>query len=478
MKPTKGGRYRLLTHAAVRKIHDSSLELLIDVGLEVHSDKAWDVFEKAGALTESEKRIVKLPYAVVQNCLQSTPKEIVLYGREDQHNLYCTGKNVYLGTGGIALYVIDLHTNRHRKAILKDVRNISRLIDALEHVHFNLIPVYPNDLPLKEVDINRFFGAVSNTTKHVMGGVFTIDGARKVMQMAAEIAGGMDQLRKRPFISFISCVMSPLKIDRTYGDLVVEVAREGLPLAVPAEPLTGLTAPITLAGTLTALHAETLAKIVLAQLVNPGTPIMYACTASSTDPRTMRYITGSVEMGLLNAAATQMAQYLNLPNYTTAGMSDSKAVDAQNGYEKAISSLMVALAGSNFIHDTAGLVEFAMTASYKQYVVDNEINGMVMRAVQGIDVDDDTIALDLFRKVGPGGNFVAQRHTAKYVREEHFIPTLSDRTTRGEWAEKGRLDTEERAIELAKELLARHRTSPLPKELRHSLGKKFPELWT
>jgi trimethylamine--corrinoid protein Co-methyltransferase len=477
MDTYSGGTYKLLTLEDLRMIHDASLELLIEIGIIVHSDKIFNLFKKTSAITDSENRVVKIPYGVVQESLRTAPSEVTLYGREDRYNLHLDGHNVYMGTGGVAINVIDLYTDERRKALLKDVRNISRLVDALEHVHFNLVPVYPNNLPLNEVDVNRFFGSIANTTKHVMGGVFTWRGLKQVIRMAEFIAGSKEQLIKKPFISFVSCVMSPLKVDKFYGDVLVEVTRYGLPIAVPAEPLTGLTSPITLAGTLAGLHAETMAKIVIAQLVNPGTPIIYGCTASTTDPWTMRYITGSVEMGLINAGAAQLARYCNLPNYTTSGMSDSKVIDAQNGYEKAITSLMVALSGSDFIHDSAGLIEFALTASYKQYVIDNEINGMVMRALKGIEVSEETLALDVFRRVGPGGNFVTQKHTSKHLKKEHFIPLLCDRKPRTEWEAEGRKDVDKKAKEEAKRILVEHRPLELPASIKSKIEQQFPEIW-
>ena len=210
------------------------------------------------------------------------------------------------------------------------------------------------------MDVNRFYASMRNCSKHLMGGVFTLPGARDTIRMAEMIAGGAKTLRERQFISFITCVMSPLKIDATYGDILCMVAEAGVPVAIPAEPLSGATGPVTLAGMLAGIHAETLSGLVLTQFVNPGTPVLYACTASSTDLRTMGYTSGSVEMGLINAGAAQMAQFLKLPNYTTSGMSDSKVVDVQNGYEKAVTDILVALAGSNFIHDAAGIIEFAL----------------------------------------------------------------------------------------------------------------------
>jgi len=334
-----------------------------------------------------------------------------------------------------------------------------------------------NNIWRNEYQIGRVYQSQGGLEKAVeWGGIFTREGAREVIKMAEEIAGGERELRERPFLSFITCVMSPLKIDQLSGNKFMDVARKGLPIAAPAEPLTGLTSPVTIAGTLATIHAETLSKLVAAQIVNPGTPVIYACTSSSTDLYTMNYLSGSIEMGLINAGAAQMAQYIKLPNYTTSGMSDSKTVDAQNGYEKALTSLLVALSGSNFIHDAAGLTEFAMTAAYKQYVIDNEINGMVMRAVRGIEVSDKTIGLDVFRRVGAGGNFVSDIHTARNMREEHYIPTISNRQTRIEWEREGKLTIEDIAIKKAKDLLSEHSPHSLSEELKKRIEKKFPDI--
>jgi trimethylamine--corrinoid protein Co-methyltransferase len=183
-----------------------------------------------------------------------------------------------------------------------------------------------------------------------------------------------------------------------------------------------------------------------------------------------------VEMGLINAGAAAMAQYLNLPNYTTAGMSDSKIVDTQNGYEKAMTSTLVALSGSNFIHDAAGLVEFASTASYKQYVIDNEIIGMVMRAVRGIEVTEETMAVGVYRRVGPGGNFLADPHTVQWMRKEHYVPKLSDRQLRINWEKSGKPCVEEKAKASAMKILREHQPLGLPKEMNGQLRRMFPEI--
>ncbi|GAG06871.1 unnamed protein product, partial [marine sediment metagenome] len=271
----------------------------------------------------------------------------------------------------------------------------------------------------------------------VMGGVYTIDGVKQVIRMAETVAGSAERLRQRPLISMIACSISPLKMDGTYGDLLVPIAKSGVPVACPAEPLCGATSPVTLAGNLTIQTVDSLMGVMLAQIINPGAPVILGSVATNTDLTDLKYLAGSVEMGLLNAAGAQMAQFYKLPFYATGGMTDSKVLDAQSGYESAITGLLCALAGANFIHDAAGLMEFAMTVCYEKYVIDNEILGMVMRAVEGIRVNDDTLAFDLIKQVGPGGNFVAAKHTRRFMRSEHYQPSLSDRDSRDEWEAKG-----------------------------------------
>jgi trimethylamine---corrinoid protein Co-methyltransferase len=476
MKPTVGGQYRPLTDEGIRKIHDSAMTLLSEIGVEVHSKLAFDTFQKRGAVCDASRKLVKLSRPMVEDSIARAPKKVVLCGREEKHDLYCEGKNVYLGTGGTVLNVIDLETDMKRQTQLKDVRDIARLCDALENVHFMVLPVYPNDLPPQEVDINRFHSSIMNCSKHLMGGIYTLKGTLDIIKMAETIAGGPKALRERPFVSFITCVVSPLKIDDLYGDILYHIAKAGMPVAIPAEPLTGATSPVSIAGLLTGLHAETLSGLALTQLVNPGTPVLYACTATSTDLKTMGYLSGSVEMGLINAGAAAMAQFLDLPNYTTAGMSDSKIVDTQNGYEKALTSTLVALSGSNFIHDAAGLVEFASTASYKQYVIDNEIIGMVMRAVRGIEVTEETLAVGVYRRVGPGGNFLADPHTVQWMRKEHYVPKLSDRQLRINWEKSGKPCVEGKAKAFARKTLKEHKPLGLPREMNDQLRRMFPEI--
>lgn len=463
-----GGSFKPLTEEQIDRIHQTAMRVVEEIGFEVNSQAALELFKRAGAWVDEGKRLVRLPQKRAIELIQMAPSQVRLCGQDEKHDILLGGQRVYTGTGGTALYIYYPDTGERKQATLDDLKRIARLVDKLDNIHLFLLPTYPSELPVEQVDVNRFFAGLDNTTKHVMGGVYTLNGVKQVIRMAEIIAGSGERLRQRPLISMIACSISPLKMDRQYGDLVVTIAQSGIPLVCPAEPLCGATSPVTLAGNLVIQTVDSLMGVMLTQIINPGTPVIFGSVATNTDLRDLKYLAGSVEMGLLNAAGAQMAQFYQLPFYATAGMTDSKVLDAQSGYESALTSLLCALAGANFIHDAAGLMEFALTACYEKYVIDNEILGMVMRAVEGIKVNDDTLAFDLIKQVGPGGNFVAAKHTRRFMRSEHYQPTLSDRDSREGWEAGGGKSALERAAERVKEIIANHNYS-LPATIREQV---------
>jgi trimethylamine--corrinoid protein Co-methyltransferase len=474
-KGLAGGNFKPLTPEAIAKINETALSIIAEVGFAVNSKVALEFFEGAGAHVDKEQQRVRLSREKVLELIRQAPSEVRLCGRDEKHDILLGGNRVHTGTGGTALYIYEPDTGLKRPATLEDLKRIARLVDKLDNIHLFLLPTYPNELPLEQVDVNRFFAGLDNTTKHVMGGVYTIDGVRQVIRMAEMVACSPEALRQRPLISIIACSISPFILDGEYGDMVVAIAKSGVPLVCPAEPLCGATSPVTLAGNLVVQTVDSLMGVMLAQAVNPGTPVIFGSVATSTDPRDLKYLAGSVEMGLLNAAGAQMAQFYQLPFYATGGMTDSKVLDAQSGYESAITNLLCALAGANFIHDAAGLMEFAMTVSYEKYIIDNEILGMVMRAVEGIRVDDETLALDLIKEVGPGGNFITAKHTRRFMRKEHYQPTLSDRDSREEWEDKGSKTTWEKASETVRTILDSH-NGGLPDEARQQVLSEIKDI--
>lgn len=474
----RGGQYHPLSDHALQDIHEGGLRLLEEVGIEVNNERARAAFARAGARVEGATRVVRIPRRMVEEAIRSAPKSVTLYGRDgrdDRYHLILEENRVYLGTGGTAVNVLDLEGVR-RPSTLEDVCRLGRLVDAMPNVHFYMLPVYPHDLPPEDVDVNRFYAGLSSTPKHVTGGVYTVEGVRQTIRMAEIIAGGAGELRRKPIISFVILAISPLKIDDLYGEMLLEIASAGVPVIVPTEPQCGSTAPVTLAGNLALFCAETLAQLTLVQLVNPGTPVICGYVGTVTDPRTMGYSAGAVEMGLLNAAAAQLAQYWRIPFYGTAGMTDAKVPDAQCGYESALTTLLVAMAGANYIHDTAGLLDFALTMSYEKVIIDNEINGMVLRALRGITVNPEHLALDVIREMGPGGEFLAQVHTVRHLRQELHLPRLSDRQPYDDWVRAGARDTRRRANETARSILDAPPGRVISEEVERELKRNLPNL--
>jgi trimethylamine--corrinoid protein Co-methyltransferase len=476
-KGIEGGRYRPLANDDIKTIHDTSLKVFSEIGIKVNHREALELFADAGGKVDRDRCLLKMDPEMVMEIVSRAPGTIKLYGRRPEYSYEVGGNTVYVGTGGTALYVMDAGSNERRPAKLSDLRDIARIVDAMDNIHFFMLPVFPHDVREEDIDVNRFGVALAYCSKHIMGGVYSIDGVRNVIRMAEIIAGSQQALREKPIISMVTCCgISPFVLDDKYSELTIEVVRAGIPVVTPVEPLCGATAPVTLAGNLVVQNVDTLAGVMLTQLVKPGSPVFYGCISSLADMKDMKYLSGAVEMGLMNAAASQLAHFYNLPIYATAGMSDSKIVDAQAGFESSITSLLVALAGGNWIHDAAGFLEFCMCASMEKYVLDNEILGMIMRAVRGIEVNDDTLAFDLMKEIGAGGHFVSSRHTRKYMRKEQFIPTLADRRARREWERAGALSTQERARQKVVDILGQPEIPAISKEIRERIRDEIPGL--
>jgi trimethylamine--corrinoid protein Co-methyltransferase len=467
--------YRPLSEDDATRIAETALDVLERSGVAVYSDSAFEAFEKAGAEVDEETKRVKLPRRMVEDAIDSNPSSITLHSRDDQYNAVLEDSRVHYGTGGTAIYVLDPETGERRPSTIEDVILNARVVQELENVHLFTINVFPNEIEAKdEIDVNRFFHALDNTTKHVMGGIYSMDGAKKVVDIAETIAGGAEKLRRNPFTSFITLIISPFKVDKDYGEMTCFFARKGLPVVVPTEPMCGTTAPITLAGNVLTHTAETLAGIALVQAVNKGAPGICGSVGSISDLRSMSNLGGPIERGMLNAAVAQMAQHFKIPFYGTAGTSDAKDVDVQAAYESAMSSLIVAMSGANYIHDIAGLMEFDLTVSYEKLVIDDEILGMCQRVLRGIEVDDETLGTEMLMQKGPGKDYLAEPHTVKHMRDEFFMPKLANREKRENYK------VEENVLNRAKDYVKRIRSedpeSKIPDDCRAELLKRYEEI--
>jgi len=467
--------YRPLSRSNVRRVAEAAFEVLERSGMAVYSPTAFEAFRAAGARVDEETRVVRLPRSLVEDAVASNPSSVTLYSRNGENDAVLEKDRVHYGTGGTAIYVLDLETGQRRPSTIEDVILNARLVDVLENVHVFTINVFPNEIDAKdEIDTNRFFHALDNTTKHVMGGIYSMSGCEKVVRMAQMIAGSADRLRERPFVSFITLIISPFKIDEHYGEMTCFLAREGLPVVVPTEPMCGTTAPVTLAGSVLTHVAETLGGIALVQTVSKGAPSICGSVGSISDLRTMGNLGGAIERAMINAAVAQMAQHFQIPLYSTAGTSDAKAVDVQAAYESAMSSLLVAMSGANYIHDIAGLMEFDLTVSYEKLVIDNEILGMCQRVLRGIEVTDETLAADLMIEKGPGSDYLAEHHTVNFMRTEFFVPRLANRIKRGQpHAHETAL---RRARAFVEEVRAAEPESRLAARVREQVLTAFPEI--
>lgn len=472
-KGLQGGQYKPLTHEQVKQIHQASLSILERTGVQVDEPEARRYFAEAGANILGNR--VRIPAALVMEAIKSAPSKVILAGRDPQNDLILEGKRVHIGTGGAALQVLDLDSGQIRDAILKDVGEMARLVDALDNIHFFLIPIYPTDIPEERIEIEKYYAALANTTKHVQAGVYTIRGIRDLVEMCERIMGGHEELRQRPIISFItSWMVSPLMFASDVTTLLIEVCRQRMPVILSAAPMAGSTAPITLAGMLAQLNAEQLAGLTLTQLVQPGTPVVIGPIPATADMRSGKYLAGTVEFGMCNAAITQLAHYYQLPIYNSAGMTEAKLPDIQAGIEKTQSVIQVALAGANYIHHASGMLEDMSTIAYEQYVIDNEILGMAMRAVHGIEVNDETLALDVIDQVGPGGHYLLEDHTLDNIRSEFYFPSgVFDRQGRDDWQNDGALSAWERAKEITREILSKHQPKPIDPEIDDWIKDRF-----
>jgi trimethylamine--corrinoid protein Co-methyltransferase len=476
-KGFSGGIYKPLSPEGIATIHEAALTVLEKTGItwEAGLSATVDLLKRAGAAVDRETKRIRFSRELIDDHVAKAPSRVLLYARDGKNDLDLTEDKVHLGTGGAAVKILDLDTGQPRSSTLKDLYDLGRLVDRLDHIHFFLRPCIPTDIPESDYDVNMFYACLKATGKHVMSGVNDEAGLQRIIDMAAMLAGGREQLREKPFISVItSFAISPLKLCTQSTRIMQECNRQGIPVALSAAPMSGSTSPMTMAGTLAQLHAEQLAGITICQLTQPGAPLLYGGIPGMANMATMGYQGGGVECGMMNAAIHQLAAHINVPNYNSAGLSDAKLPDAQAGWEKAMTILLAAMGGSNYMHHSAGMLESMLTVAPEQYVMDDEIIGMTCKVLKGIEVDADHLALEVIDSVGPAGNFMMSPHTMKYMRSEYFQGNgVSDRRSRHQWEQGGSNDARQRAREIARKMLAAPETPHIPADIDQAMREKF-----
>ncbi|MFH2218168.1 MAG: trimethylamine methyltransferase family protein [Pseudomonadota bacterium] len=465
----------LLSRADIDKIDRAGRRILKRVGVRILNPRFLKLLKDAGARIDAAADRACFSGKWLDRILSKAPSQFTLYSRDGNNDLMLGAGNVYFGNGGRVFRILDMNTGGFRPTMLRDVVHTARLVHRLDNIRFYIVACQAHDLDARFYHLNDFFHALNNTTKHVMGGCDTPEGARQMWELASFMAGGEDRLRERPFVSAITNPISPLTLDGNTLEILEFCVSRGIPATCAPAPIAGATAPATLAGTLSQLHAEALAGVAIAQVLCPGARVMYGAVPTAMDLRTMDLTMGSVETAMMNTCAVHLAKRYRLPIYASAGVTDAKIPDIQSGFEKGVSCLLTGMAGADYIHLAAGMLDSGNSISYEQFIIDNEILGMVHRLLRGVQVDEETLAVDTVEKVGPGGNYVMEDHTVAHMFDQFFYPDLTTRMNFDRWQKSGKPTPLTRANELARTWLEDVESVLKPKELME-IRRKFPEI--
>jgi trimethylamine--corrinoid protein Co-methyltransferase len=462
---------RLLSQEQIERIHLDSLKVLEEVGVMIQSDTALNLVAGAGAEVDHTKKIARIPPSLVKESLTKMPSSIQLFSRDGKHDLLLEGNRVHYDPGSAAYYLLDSQTYEIRRPVTQDLADFVRLADGLTHIQAQSTALVVSDVPDTIVDRYRLYIVLKNSPKTIITGTFSISGLYDMKDMLAAVVGGEKELARKPMAVFDLCPSAPLK----WGDFIVQnlidCAKYGIPAEILPMPQLGATGPVTLAGSLVQFNAEFLSGLVISQLTNPGAPVIYGGSPTTFD---MRYCTarlGAIETMMMGCAYAQIGKYYHLPTHMYLGLSDAKIVDAQAGFESGIGIILGALAGIN-VMSGPGMLGFENCQSFEKLVIDDTVCGMALRLVKGIDVNDQTLAVDLIKKVGAGGHYLGEKHTIDWFKNELYIPSdLVDRQDMKAWKTQGSKDAFKRATGIAQEILRDHKPEPLPTDIEKDLGE-------
>lgn len=440
----------------MRMIHEAALDVMEKTGVRVHSANARAALKNAGAMVDGTSPDVRFPPDVVKSLVSKAPQKIVLAGRTKEFDLPVDGTHNYYTTDGCGVSVWDPQTGGRRKSVLEDIRRTAVIGDYLPYLSIYLPMVVASDLPEKVHVVNGMKVAMENTEKHVFSESTTTAGeANAQVNMAAEVVGGLEELRKRHYISAMLCTMSPLMLDARATDAAMVWAENHVPVHITGMAQAGMSGPVTLAGDLVVNHAETLAVVCILEARSPGAPVLYGSVLTSMDPRTGSYMGGSPESTLLCSGAVQMSRYCKLPNMVGGLGTGAKIPGIQACIENTVSAMDCARIGGEVVNGL-GVPDNSTLLSYEQFILDHEIARMVVAIFRGYEVSQDTLALDLIKKVGIGGSYLSQMHTLKHMKEI-FVPMLWDSDPYDMWEKKGKKDPMAQARDKVDQILRTHK---------------------
>jgi trimethylamine--corrinoid protein Co-methyltransferase len=466
------GYAALLSDADVRRTHEASLEVLDQVGLEVNNARAREFYKRHGCRIDEDNLRVTMPPAVIEEFIQHVPNKFTFRARNPDFDRTVPDDAPLTITASSAPNIIDPVTHEHRRSTSDDIARIARLVNRLEGVDLFSVSVLADDAPDGQYSLTRFFTALKNCEKPVRGsGDPGIDN-ESILDLAFTIAGGEGAYRDHPFITHHCCpIISPLKMDENSTELLMFYAEQGLPSHPTVVPNGGFTSPATLAGTLVQGNAEFLSLAALMQMVRSGTPTLYSSLSTMGDMRSGAYAPGGIECGMLNMAHAQMARHYDVPCSGYVGLTNSKLVDAQAGYEKALSCMGGLLAGQHVLQ-FVGLIDSLMAFDYGMAVVDNEIALMLKRMFRGLEFSEDNLALDDIGQVGPGGMFMITERTLENMASAAFFPSVADRETRTVWEKAGASDSYSKSLQVAGEIIRENGPELLDQKVEQKLRKQ------
>lgn len=461
--------FELLSKDEVIKIHDTSLDVLENVGVLMNYQPAKDLLAKHGAKIEGS--IVRFPKGLVEECLRSIPSSFTLYARNPQNNLVIdTDALISVGPYGTP-FVQDIDHGR-RKSRNEDFINAIKILHSMDTIDvIAYTSTEPGDIPVEKRSNHIVYNNFKYTDKPVYGSIVGAEAANDAIDMAAVVFGGRDVIKEKPGIIASACTLSPLAFDEETLAGIMVYAAAAQPLLITTMSIAGATAPATLVGCAVLQNAEILSGIVLAQCVNPGTPLIYSGVSSNADMRTGAIANGSAEGCLISLITAQLSRFYHMPNRESGGITDSKILDTQATLESTLSATMNLISGGNFIQNSVGILDSYTCLSFEKLIVDCEALSMIKRIKCGLTVDDNTLAYDVICEAGPMGQYVTAEHTFRNFRNEFSVPTLCDRQNTSQWENSGALTMEQRANMKWKQILAEYEEPVFPSGIEAELKR-------
>jgi len=466
----KTARLEVLSNEEIRTIDAASFQILEEIGIKVSYQTAREIFREAGALVDDNAEVVKLPENLVRQSVARAPSQFKLYGNDLNFQLQIGGdqnKPVFAGLG-TPIRIIDLDTQQFRETNRQDMLEHIILINACENIHNSQMDIWPNDIPMTTIHAEAIWAWANNSRKAFGMGCYGYLPTWDMMRMMAIVVGGKQELREHPRFLAICSVVSPLQMDQAQAEGLLICAEYGQPVAMSPEGIAGGTSPVTLAGLLAQENAGILAHITLAQLFRPGTPVFYGTVSTVANMRSGQVALGAPETGLITAASAQLARHYGLPIRSVGGATESKREDIQAGFERMGTLLPAVLAGVNLI-TCAGTLDGTLMESHALLMLDDEICGYAQRIGRGIEVNENTLAMEAIRSVNHSSTYLTEPHTTRNFRQELFIPSLFSRDAFENWKKAGEPMAMDHARDRVREVLAQHQPLDIDPSLEAEL---------